>query len=173
MGKASFDMDDDHDLPDMYYYDIPSEDTELSFEEYVRIAYIDYTYSRMDEKFGDWELKYDIKKATRITDEGDPDIEEANAYFHEIVYNYYEFASDLPVGSDEEETLEEFYDELSEIDISEAYIVDVKVDFVGTEGYYSDGDHYVETFQYAVARAGSDWFILDGTSIYDIIELMD
>jgi len=107
MGKASFDMDDDHDLPDMYYYDIPSEDTELSFEEYVRIAYIDYTYSRMDEKFGDWELKYDIKKATRITDEGDPDIEEANAYFHEIVYNYYEFASDLPVGSDEEETLEE------------------------------------------------------------------
>lgn len=160
----------DEELPDMYYYDIPSDGGDIDFEEFLKIAFIDDFYSNMEE-FGDWELKYDIKKSVKAEEHDDfAGWDGFNNYFEEILEGYEDLADSLPLGSDEEEIMENFVDEYSNIDINEGYVVEVKVELSSSD---EDYDRYSDTYEYCVANVDGEWIIIDGVSIYDICEEAD
>ena len=159
-------------LPDMYYYDIPStEDGNVDWEKYVEESMIYYLYESFDE-FGDWKLEYSIKDADELDED---ELDEAYDAFENCIEEYEGLIDTGALGSDEEKAVEKLLDKVYDAEIEEAYSVDVKIQITGNDNVCGGDEEglFTETYEFVVAKINGEWVILVGPAIGEIYERAD
>ena len=129
------------------------------FEEYYE-DHIDRLYEDMEDAFGDWELTYEIKSSKELSKK---EIKELQKRWENHIEGLEDEMEGYDFDKDDEEIIEEYFDDLSDVKIEEAYSVKVKIKIDG------DDNSLKETYEFTVANVDGNWVIAEGPSIYSFV----
>lgn len=157
--KANFDLSG-NDEPDMGYDYYGYSKGGYDWEDYTEDAVIRSFYNDLEDVYGDWELKYEIKNTTKLSKGR---VRNYQDELKNIIDNYEDLAFELDSEKDQDE-FEEFIESMEKLKIKSAYKVEVELEITG------DKDNYEETVDFIVAEIGEDWVILEGPSFWDLLD---
>lgn len=137
-----------------------------TWKDYVKESSIDYIYDDMEYIYGeDWKFTYKIGETEKASES---EIEELQEFWEETTVGYYEsLDSDLEdvdvVSDSDKKKLKNFINKIENLEVTEAYCIDVEVSIEGSE------DSCDETVEFVVAKIGNEWVIMEGFSMYDLL----
>ena len=152
--KAMFDLEEEN--MSYYYYDSFEYD---SWRDYLKEGTIDYLYEMLDDELGDWELNYEITDTGKLSKARTQSLESS---WEDVIKFYKSIYRDCKthLSRDDKDTIEDFIDSLEDLEVEDAYWVEVEIELDG------DRDSWDKTTEYVVAKVGDEWVILDGENLY-------
>ncbi|MBE6573618.1 MAG: zinc-ribbon domain-containing protein [Ruminococcaceae bacterium] len=138
------------------YYDYDS------WEEYIEASDIDEFYDYMDDVYGEWDMTYKITDTKKCSNEK---LDSLKDVWDECIVAYDDFSESEDFSKNDQREYDSFIDSIRDFNVSEAYSIEVKIEFDGEE------DSYDNVWSFSVAKIGKEWVILEGPSFYEFYEI--
>ncbi|MBE6681645.1 MAG: zinc ribbon domain-containing protein [Ruminococcaceae bacterium] len=157
--KANF-SSNGNDEPDIGYDYYGYGKGRYDWEDYTEDALIGDFYNALEDVYGDWELKYEIKDTAKLSKGRTRNLQDE---LKNIIENYEDLTFELDSEKDQGE-FEEFIESMEKLKVKSAYKVEVEIEIDGKKNSYE------ETVDFIVAEIGKEWVILEGPGFQDFLD---